>query len=156
MPRRKQPFDNFVIKTDTCWLWRAARGRYGRFYLGLINGRRQYIQAHHYAWERANRPLRPGEIVRHICDNPPCVRPDHLAVGSYSDNMRDAAAKNRIRGSVHGKGEQHRYAKLTDDAVRAIRDALSHGETQRIVAERFSVNPSQISRIASGARWRHV
>jgi hypothetical protein len=158
MPPRKRTFDEQIAKSDGCWLWTGTvlGNRYGRFYLGYFNGKAKNIGAHRYAWERANRPLLPGEVVRHRCDNPPCVRPDHLIVGSQGDNLRDAASKGRLRGAVHGKGVGHRFAKLTDEAIREIRGLVAGGMSQREVAERFGVHQSQISRIAGGRRWSHI
>jgi len=159
MPPRKRTFDEQVDRTGNCHLWRGhktPRG-YGRFYLGLVGGRRIWIGAHRYAWQRANRPLQPGEIVRHReCDNPPCVREDHLAVGSQGDNLRDAASKGRLGGAVHGKGAAHRFAKLTDNAVREIRGLLADGASQREIADLYGVHQSQISRISNGRRWSHL
>jgi predicted XRE-type DNA-binding protein len=155
MAPRKRTFDEQVAQTDGCWLWQGVRtwNGYGRFYL---RDRGKHVGAHRYAWERANRPLLPGEIVRHHCDTPLCVRPDHLAVGSQGDNLHDAAIKGRLGGAVHGKGERHRFAKLRDEDVPKIRALLASGLQQREIASRFGVHQSQISRISSGSRWRHV
>jgi hypothetical protein len=156
MPPRKRDFDELFSTDGECWLWlgSCSPNGYGRFYLGFFDGKAKYTGAHRYAWERANRPLLPGEVVRHRCDNPPCVRPDHLAAGSQGENLHDAAVKGRLRG--HGKGERHCFAKLRDDDVPEIRALLASGISQREVAGRFGVNQSQISRISSGDRWRHV
>lgn len=75
-----------------CVLWNGTRaGRYGTT---RINGRRIY--AHRQAWEDANGPIPPGMLVCHRCDEPLCVNPDHLFIGTQSDNMRDARDKGRL------------------------------------------------------------
>jgi len=158
MPRRRRSFDEQVDRSGECWLWLSSRGLsgYGRFYVGFADGKSQWISAHRYAWERANRPLRPGEMVLHRCDTPLCVRPDHLWVGSGSDNIQDAVAKGRMAGSIHGKGEAHRFAKLTADDIQRIRALTTDGLSRADIARRFGVDPSQISRIVHGQRWNHI
>jgi HNH endonuclease len=157
MTRRKRSFDELTDKTGDCWLWVGERrpNGYGRFYLGFFNGKITTISAHRYAWQRANRPLLPGEVIRHICDNPPCVRPDHLLAGSHRDNVHDAIARGRITQGFR-KGEKHLAAKLHDTDIPQIRSLLDAGVSQRKIADQFGVNPSQISRIAAGVRWRHL
>lgn len=82
-----------VQKTDDCWLWRATRfpKGYGQI---KIKGRRRL--AHRVAWELTNGPIPDGLQVCHHCDNPPCVRPDHLFLGTQSDNIQDAVSKGRM------------------------------------------------------------
>ena len=80
-----------VLKTDGCWIWIGARRNgYGRF------GGSPYRYAHRVAWELAHGPLESTAVkVCHHCDNPLCVRLDHLFIGSQADNVRDRAAKGR-------------------------------------------------------------
>jgi hypothetical protein len=82
-----------VEKTDSgCWVWRTAarHGGYGQFQVG----RRPY-RAHRISWEMANGPIPDGLVIRHDCDNPPCVNPDHLRPGTHADNMADQLARGR-------------------------------------------------------------
>jgi DNA invertase Pin-like site-specific DNA recombinase len=92
----------------------------------------------------------------HLCDEPRCSNLDHLRVGSYSDNMQDCSAKGRLGGNVHGPGEAHGLAKLTDDDVRTIRRLASDGVTQTDLAGRFGVTQPQVSRIVNRRLWRHI
>ena len=83
----------FVQKTDGCWEWtgqRCARG-YGLVAVTHTTVRR----AHRVIWELVNGPIPAGMVICHHCDNPPCVRPDHLFIGTQADNMRDMQAKGR-------------------------------------------------------------
>ena len=81
-----------VRKTSECWVWTGKRrSGYGRF---LIKGRA--VSAHRVAWELAYGPIPHGKEVCHRCDNPPCVRPDHLFLGDRRANMADAGSKGRM------------------------------------------------------------
>lgn len=90
-----------VDKTGECWEWRGAIAKSG---YGHINrGRRGegVIRCHRLSWELANqRSIPDGLYVLHKCDNPKCVRPDHLFLGTPTDNMRDMAAKGRWRNHI--------------------------------------------------------
>lgn len=142
-----------VERGDGCWLWQGAivGHGYGQF---VRNGREQ---AHRVAWELANRRRVPeGMYVLHRCDNPPCVRPSHLFLGSQSDNITDCVAKGR-----HGarrwperipRGDRHGKAKLTEERVRDIRTA-SPKVSARELAERYGVTPTHIRSIRRGEGW---
>lgn len=80
-----------------CWLWTGVKDHkgYGRFHL-LDKGRRRMVRAHRVAYELTCGPIPDGLEVMHACDNPQCVNPAHLSIGTHSENMQDAAAKGRI------------------------------------------------------------
>lgn len=133
-------------KSGECWTWTGPVDRKG---YGLThNPFSPSSHAHRIAWELTNGPVPAGLVVRHSCDNPPCARPDHLLVGTYADNTRDAVVRGRFP-----VGEGHRSSKLTEASVRAIR---ASSETRDVLARRFGVSPSNVSRIRSGQQWRHV
>ena len=89
-------FMSKVIKTDTCWLWNASKNYkdYGNFST-TINGKTKTYRAHRYIYEYVNGPIPESLVVCHTCDTPRCVNPDHLWLGTVSDNAMDAVNKKR-------------------------------------------------------------
>lgn len=88
---------------DLCWLWTAARfsSGYGRVALPRANGSPQTLEgAHRMAWILTNGPIPANLWVLHRCDNPPCCRPEHLFLGTHTDNMRDMTQKGRHLGRL--------------------------------------------------------
>lgn len=130
-----------------CWLWGGALGPKG--YGSFASGGRKWI-VHRFSWF-LHRGEDPGTMcVLHRCDNPPCVNPDHLFLGTKGENNRDRDAKGRGHDFRGGK---HPQSKLTDDAVRDIRTSC---EPQVALAKRYGVDASTVSHARSGKRWSHV
>ena len=144
-----------VSKTDGCWLWvGASRTTFG---YGVISrgGRRSQIGAHRASWEIHFGPIPDGMSVLHRCDNPPCVRPDHLFLGTQSDNIRDMARKARLGGQCSSegtKGERNGNARLTEQQVAEIR-ALGGTMSQQRIADRFGITQAHVSSILLRQRW---
>lgn len=142
-----QPAEAFlrrVQKSDGCWLWMGSRNAYG-YGIFLMPGERA-VRAHRYAYELWKGKIADGHVVMHICDNPPCVNPDHLDVGTKLDNNRDAAIKGHTKSGV-----RHWNVRLTPDQVAAIRD---DPRTHHAVAVQYGIAQSTVSRIKSGKRRR--
>lgn len=150
-----------VAKTTTpdgCWLWTSCRDYhgYGQIWCGRIgnDGRRvgpAHRKAHRVAWELANGPISAGLHVLHACDNPPCVRPSHLWLGTHADNAEDRKRKNR-----HIFGERTSNAKLDSTKVRAIRTLYQRGLGYKALARRFGVVPDTVRHVLKGNTWTHV
>lgn len=135
-----------------CWLWlRGTNDRgYGAYQRG---GRRLY--AHRVSLEhKLGRSLRQGECACHTCDNPRCVNPGHLFAGSHAENMRDAAAKGRLRFTKAPVGETHHSAKIGYANAQAIRESLRQGASIASLAKQYGVAPNSISQIRDGKTWR--
>ncbi len=124
---------------EACWEWQGHRVRdeYGSL---KLDGKA--IRVHRYSWILHNGQIPDGLFVLHRCDNPPCVNPDHLFLGTQSDNMLDMSLKQR-----------NTRARLSTDEVLMIRDSC---EIQQILADRYGVAQSTISKIKLRKRWRHL
>lgn len=141
-----------VQKTDSCWNWTGCLNNkgYGEFFAGPGAG---YEFTHRFSWILHFGSIPSDMKVLHQCDNPKCVRPDHLFLGTQIDNIRDMCSKGR-ESHHHGlKGEKHPKAKLTDDDVRFIRESTMTG---RDLALKFGVWPGVISGIRKRQAWSHV
>jgi HNH endonuclease/Helix-turn-helix domain len=142
-----------VNKTDGCWLWTGAKHTDG--YGIVIRSRKNWL-AHRYAFTLTYGPIPDGLVVCHACDVRPCVRPDHLALGTQIDNMTDMAQKGRARMVREQRGEANKGARLTDDRVREIRALYAQGRTLDDLGRRYSVNPATIWHVVHRRTWRHV
>lgn len=133
-----------VARTGGCWEWQAYRdpAGYGRF---NVTPRKPAL-AHRVAWEIENGPIPDGLCVCHHCDNPPCVRPDHLFLGTARDNSDDKIAKGRAVMPPHRRGEAHPAVVATDEQVREARESYAAGrEAQHEIAARLGVAQTLVS-----------
>lgn len=141
-----------VDKTGDCWLWTGWRNRrgYGQFYR---RGQRpsRSLYAHRVSWELHNGAIPPGLFVCHHRDNPPCVNPAHIFIGTIRDNHVDMVRKGR-----QPRGETSSSAKLAASQVRQIREQLAAGVSHRRLAARYGVTQPAISLIGTGKTWRHL
>lgn len=148
-----------------CIVWTRARNRKG---YGQIRVRSRLRIAHRLSWEMAHGEIPAGMMVLHRCDNPPCVNPAHLFLGTNSDNQKDSVAKGRhwmkrhpeqttfLSHGIRPRGEQCRCARLTAESVREIRRLRAEGVPAAELAQRYGVKREQIYKIALGYAWRHV
>ena len=128
-------------------------GGYGR-HRKMANGRRRTWGVHRIVYEMAHGPIPDGLVVRHKCDNPTCVRIDHLELGTKADNSLDMYERGRNRNAQ--PGERNGMSVLTEAQVREIRAKHSHrGDGARLALE-YGVSRKAISKIVNNQRWRHV
>lgn len=148
--RLAKRFWDKVHKTDGCWEWTASLDRYG--YGKFSSEQGQWQRAHRISWQLTHGYIPPKTCVLHRCDNPKCVNPEHLFLGTHADNMRDMYAKDRRRAR---RGESHGMARLSQVQVDAIRNLDANGNwTLLELATRFGVSQSTIWSVVNGKTWR--
>jgi len=138
---------------DGCWPYRGslAQSGYGKIGVTLEGGQHMTLLAHRLAWERDHGPIPPRLFICHHCDNPACVRPDHLFIGTPAENSADRDAKGR-----QSRGTDRWSARLTERDVRDIRHALAHGAKAYVLAEEYGVAGTTISAIRTRTNWKHL
>lgn len=137
-----------------CWLWQKTchKNGYGSFALGAGHN----VLAHRGAYEAFVGPIPVGMRVCHRCDVRRCVNPDHLFLGTQSENIRDAVAKGRIDRTTRVRGSAHPSSKLSEEDVPAILRRLRAGETKASLARAFGVSDTIIRLIERGQLWKHA
>jgi hypothetical protein len=149
----KQRFWSKVKKGKSCWEWKASKREkgYGFFGFNLKNW-----PAHRISWLIHNGRIPKGMCVLHHCDNPQCVNPKHLWLGTYKDNAWDMIKKGR---RYDNSGEKCGRAKLTEKQVKLIRKIYRKGWTltnMYRLAERFGVHKVTIHLIIHKQSWKHI
>lgn len=131
-------------KTTGCWIWNASKasGGYGQFHTSKHDGRKWY-RAHRFSYEAYKGEIPEGMVVMHSCDNPACVNPDHLSVGTQADNMADRDAKGRGKWQM----PSHRKHILGNDDLLYI---ISSEKSDKELAEMFNVNRGWIWKVKRG------
>lgn len=161
-----------VNKTDGCWEWTASRDKAGYGYCSPTRYGSKF--AHRASWQIHNGTIPDGLCVCHQCDNPSCVRPDHLFLGTVGENNADRNAKGRSvskethpemwytgpgsicdRRAEKTRGEASHFAKLTEAQVVEIKTRLAKRNGAALARE-FGVEPETIRLIRLGKTWRHV
>jgi hypothetical protein len=164
---------------DECWPWQgslAVNGGYGLFDRRR-DGERLSVRAHRLAYELLVGQIPDGAMLRHDCDNPPCVNPKHLTPGTAKDNSQDMVARGRHwthqrphdvpRGEDHWtatrgtntlpRGEGHPNAKLSASDVKEIRRQYAGKKlSQRALAEKYGVSQGTVWQIVNGNYWRNT
>ena len=156
---------------DGCWPWTRTKNTAG---YGMIKSAGTPRLAHRVAWELTNGPIPKGKQVCHKCDNPICVRPTHLFIGSQSENIRDMDRKGRRpkrpnakmpTGDDHwrrrnpelgARGERAGGSKLNAEQVTEIRRRYAEGATLHQLGDEFGVSFTNIHMVVTRRTWRHI
>jgi len=138
---------------DACWEWRGTKhykgyGQIGKG--GKLGSGGHMLYAHRVAWELTNGPIPEGMQVLHHCDNPICVNPAHLFLGTPADNSADMVAKHRQSFVSRGRGEAHPGVKLSEQDVRDIRKSLN---SSTVLGRMYGVTRQNITRIKQRKTW---
>lgn len=139
-----------------CWVWTANQSKngYGMMTRGGHSG--PMVYTHRVSWELHFGPIPDGLWVLHKCDNRPCVRPDHLWLGTRADNMADASRKGRLIGRRHVQGESHSQAVLTVELVHILRSRYDAGESTKDLSIAFQLVYNTVDACVKRVTWRHV
>ncbi|OHS09327.1 hypothetical protein HMPREF3289_01280 [Pseudomonas sp. HMSC75E02] len=171
MPEENRAAERFWSKVDKsgdCWIWTAATDRkgYGKFSVGPARNpdgsrRNSMVGAHRFSYELANGPIPDhasfhGLCVLHQCDNPRCVNPAHLFLGTNEENVKDMDLKGR-RITKAKRGSAHAQAVLTEQKVREIHARYrAGGISQAALAAEYGVCLATINHIMTGRLWAHL
>lgn len=139
--------EHATLMDSGCIEWTGHRCSQG---YGRIQVNHKDMRTHRLAYELAYGPIPEGLVVRHKCDNPPCINPSHLEIGTQKDNIRDRDERGRTYVPA---GEDSPHSKLTDEDVRLI---LESSDTLKALGARFGVNSSSIFAIKNGRTWKHL
>lgn len=150
-----------VQKTDDCWIWTACGsgpdGKYGGI---MIRHKKQ--KAHRVSYEIHFGAIPKGMYVCHSCDNPKCVRPDHLFLGTAKQNTQDCISKRRMHFQIKPdfmanlRGSQNPKSKLTERVVLEMRNRRKLGESLRGLAREAGVCHKTLLSAIHGKTWSHV
>lgn len=132
---------------DECWNWKAGKNEsgYGHFWLDQHN-----VKAHRVSWLLSNGDIPDKMCVCHKCDNPSCINPSHLFLGTNNDNVKDRNKKNR---QYRAQGERHGRSKLTTAQVIEIR---SDARPSKVIAEAYNISNNYVYDLKSKKRWNFV
>ena len=145
----RELFMNNVDKTSSCWLWTGALGRGGYGRATAARGKKNRSElAHRLSHKLFKGPIPKGMFVCHTCDNPRCVNPDHLWLGTRQDNVDDMVSKGRSL-----RGTRNPHARLNPQQVREIRRRVAEGENRKDIQEEYGIAPSTLHSIIKRVSW---
>lgn len=147
--RIKKHYEKYVIKQDGCWDWKGIIEWTGYAKLGI----RPPIKAHRASWLIHKGKIPKGLLILHTCDNRKCTNPNHLWLGTHSDNTQDMIKKGRIN---RPKGSELKASKINEEDAKNIKILLKNGLTCSEIGRQYKVSRKIIFRIKNGETWKHI
>lgn len=144
----KTRFFQKVRKTESCWIWEGGKFGTGR---PAFNFEGRVIAASRFSYFLHYRELPEKLCVCHKCDNPLCVNPEHLFLGTHKDNVDDKVRKGRQM-----RGEKHYRTKLSDEIVKEIREVHKTLKSPTKISEIYGISIDHVNLIVHRRRWKHV
>lgn len=144
------PFWDRVQKTDSCWLWTGYKDKNG---YGRLTVNQESKLAHRLSWELTYGNIPEGMCVLHKCDNPKCVNPVHLFIGTQLDNIKDCNTKKRASGGSL-PGERNKAAKITsEDAIQIFTERNINRKRLIDISKNYGISLQAVHLIATGKKW---
>lgn len=140
-----------VPELGPCWEYQGVMNTRNPY--GVVYSKGSRMRAHRAAYTVWNGPIPDGLLVCHACDNPPCINPAHLWVGTASENVHDSILKGR---AVIRRGTERRNSILSDEQVIAAKRARKAGESLSALAREFGVNRQTLSKASQPDSWIHL
>jgi len=134
-------FEKFFEKTDACWEWLGSKKV--KMPYGMFTFRNKKKIAHRVSYELYKEKIPHGKLVLHNCDNPSCVNPEHLKLGTHLDNINDKRARGRCK-----------VEKLNEQQVREIKNLLREKVNGTEIGKRYNISRTQVSYIKLGKQWK--
>jgi len=134
---------------NECWIWCSTKDRNG---YGIFSFGGEVYRAHRIAYELSNGAFPARMLVCHYCDNPACVNPNHLFIGTQKENMSDCASKGRKPSFCGEKNSRHKVTALQVEQIR--REYSRGGVTQKELGCKYGISRGGLARIIRGATWR--
>ena len=147
---KKKLLSSIKINENGCWEWQKAKHRQG---YGHCPYKRKCLLAHRVSWMVFKGNLPDDILVCHHCDNPPCINPDHLFLGTDKDNTLDHIKKGKSKKS---RGENHYFSKLTEKEVKEMRKMRERKIKIKDISRKFNIHVSTAKNICLRKSWKHV
>lgn len=149
-------FESKFVKYDDsqCWEWLAFKNKKG--YGAIMYGDIGNIAAHRFSYMLYVGDFDKSKFICHTCDNPSCVNPKHLFVGTASENMKDKIKKGRVKNPPVHKGNKQHLAKMNPEKIREIRKLFSDGASQTDLAKKYGLHTATMNNICRNKSWKDV
>lgn len=145
-PTLKERFEDKIFKEKDCWIWKGTRMHKKNFNYGVFKVYGKQTLAHRVSYALYKEEIPDGMFVLHSCDNPPCVNPNHLRIGTIKDNNRDR--------SIRGRSP---LEKLTRDEVKEIRESLANKSlNNKQISKKYNISYSYVSSIKHYRVWKDI
>ena len=144
---------SYLNEITGCRIWTGSKDANG---YGAVHLYDQYLAVHRVAYEVLVGPIPEGKILMHKCDNPSCIEPLHLIIGTTYDNNKDRAAKGRTHKSY---GEDNPYSKLKEHEVITIKKIFKKNSSitmRKYLSKKYNVSEPCIYAIKKGVTWKHI